>query len=621
MARSRASNIFVWIILGLLFVGLIGFGATGLGGNVRSLGTVGSKEIPISSYVQGLNGQARALEAQVGEAVSFAQLQAFGIDRQVLSEIVAQKLLENEAAQLGVSVGDLRVGQQIQSIDAFRGPDGTINRVQYRDALERIGVTEDEFQQSIRDEISGSLLQVAVVSGTPASETYVDTLMGWVGERRDFSWVALDAASLTEALAAPDATELEAYYTANIDDFTTPEQRVISYAWRTPDMMIDAIEIDEDVLRGLYDDRIGEFVQPERRLVERLIFPDSAAAQDALARITGGEIDFETAVAERGIDLSLTDMGDVTEGDLGEAGAGVFAAGVGETVGPLPTDLGPALFRVNAILAAQERSFEDARDDLGAELAAERARRMLDDELETLNDFIAGGATPELLAQETDLVLGEIAWDDSVTDGIAAYDGFRVAAEALQDGALPALIRLEDGGIVVLELTGTIDPQVRPIEEVMGAVIAGWEAQATTEALRSQATEIAEALGAGRTFAAFDLTPTQEADRLRRGFVLGTPPTFLTEVFELERGATAVIDGPDATVIIVRVDDIKGPDLADPQIDEMRQTLEQSAQAGISQDLMRVVSESIRQSTDISINEGALTAIHSQLAGGGGHGG
>jgi peptidyl-prolyl cis-trans isomerase D len=43
--------------------------------------------------------------------------------------------------------------------------------------------------------------------------------------------------------------------------------------------------------------------------------------------------------------------------------------------GPLPSEFGPALYRINAILAATETTFEEARETLKPELAADAARR------------------------------------------------------------------------------------------------------------------------------------------------------------------------------------------------------------------------------------------------------
>ena len=64
-------------------------------------------------------------------------------------------------------------------------------------------------------------------------------------------------------------------------------------------------------------------------------------------------------------------------------------------LGPLNTSLGPALFRINGVLPAQETSFEDARDTLQDELALDRAARIIDALVDDLDNEMAGGAVLE----------------------------------------------------------------------------------------------------------------------------------------------------------------------------------------------------------------------------------
>ena len=73
MAQSKARQIGLWIILGLLFVGLVGFGSTGFNGNVRSLGSAGDKDISIQSYANALRRQIDAFSRQIGTPLSFQQ--------------------------------------------------------------------------------------------------------------------------------------------------------------------------------------------------------------------------------------------------------------------------------------------------------------------------------------------------------------------------------------------------------------------------------------------------------------------------------------------------------------------------------------------------------------------
>ncbi len=67
------------------------------------------------------------------------------------------------------------------------------------------------------------------------------------------------------------------------------------------------------------------------------------------------------------------DLGDVTEAVLGDAGAMVFGLTEPGVTGPADTDLGPALFRVNAILDGNVQTFEMVQDQLRTDAALDAA--------------------------------------------------------------------------------------------------------------------------------------------------------------------------------------------------------------------------------------------------------
>ena len=66
-------------------------------------------------------------------------------------------------------------------------------------------------------------------------------------------------------------------------------------------MLIDTVEVDEDALQAAYEQRKAEYVIPERRLVERLVYPTRPKAAAAKARLDAGEATFDELVAERGL--------------------------------------------------------------------------------------------------------------------------------------------------------------------------------------------------------------------------------------------------------------------------------------------------------------------------------
>lgn len=611
MAKNNNKRYGAWIIVGVVLVGLAGFGSGGLSGNIRTIGTVGDKEVTVTSYQRALNEQIRALSAQFGTQISFQQAQAFGIDQLALNQVVLLRTLDNEAAQLGISVGDERVLERLRAIPSFQGAGG-FNRETYRLALQQSGQNAAEFEMDLREEVARTLLQAAVVSGVPTPDAYADALVQYISESRDITWATVDAEALTAPVRGATEEDQQAYYEANPDEFTQPETRNITYVWLTPSMVQDQMTVSDEAIEQLYTQRIEEFMQPERRLVERLVYLDQSRADAAFARLNAGEATFEDLVAERGLELADIDLGDVDREALRSAGDAVFAAEVGEVVGPFNTPLGPALFRMNAILAAQETPLEEAAPDLREELAAEAARTFINESTDTVNDLLAGGATMADLAERTDMELGTIAWTQDTAEGIAAYDAFRDAAARAQEGAFPELLDLSDGGIFALTLDSITPPTLRPIDDVRDQVIAAWQEQATQEAVIAKAEEIAAEILPLTGFATLGLTPITDAGLTRRSFVEGTPPNFNDEIFDMKIGDVRVIDA-DNRAIILRLDNIAAPDLTDEAVQAQRDALGANAAAGIAQDIFDAYATALQQQTEQNINQTTVNAINAQF--------
>ena len=607
-AKGTGSKIAVWIILVLLIIGLAGFGATNFGGTVNSIGKVGDRDIDVQRYARDLQNQIAAFSGQIGQNLTFAQAQQFGIDQAVLQQLVSTVALEDEADKLGLSAGDEEVRTQVLSIPAFQGLDGNFDREAYRFTLERNGQTEKQFEDSLRSEIARTLVQGAVASGLQTPDTYVQTLFDFVGERRDFTYATLNIDALETPIVDPTEADLRGYFDANSDDFMLPETRDITYAWVTPDMIVDSIDVDEDALKALYDERIEEYNRPERRLVERLILGDAAA--DAKARLDAGEVTFEDLVAERDLELADIDLGDMTQAALGDAGEAVFALAEPGVTDPVDTSLGAALFRVNAILAAQETPFEDARAELLDEYALDRARRVVGDELENVDDLLAGGATLEELANETDLQLGQIDWSVNSTDGIAGFEAFRAAAAAAAKGDFPEALELEDGGLFALRVNEIIEPRLQDFADAQGQAESGWRAQETATALAAQAAALADQLGAGDE--GFPLELQSETDITREGFIANTPPDFLDSVFEMNLSDVKVIEA-DTAAYLVRLDAINPPDETDTDLAARRDQLAEATAQAIGTDLLQAYANAIQAQAGISINQAAINAVHVQF--------
>lgn len=609
--KRRGTSVLAWVLMAMLVASFLGFGVTSFGGGVTSIGRVGDREIEVNDYARALRQEINAFSAQVGQPLGLAQAQALGLDKQVLQSVITRAALDNEAARVGVSAGDAVVASQLTTMTQFQGTTGSFDREAYRMTLDQNGMTEAAFEAGLRSDIARSLMQGAVVGGFTAPAALTDTLMAYAGEQRGYSLLRLTAADLPSPLAEPTEADLQAFYDANIAAFTRPEAKRITYAALLPDALAKDMPVDEQKLKELYQTRIADFVIPEKRLVERLAFGTDADATAAKAKLDAGAT-FESLVAERNLTLEDIDLGDVSKSELGAAGDAVFALAGPGIVGPLPSTLGPALFRMNAVLAAQETTFEQARETLASEMQQDSARRAIADKVEGIDDLLAGGATLEDLAKEQGLTLATTDYaagaDDN--DPIAGYTAFREAADKLAADDFAEAIVLADGGLVTLRLDEVVPPTPLPLAEVEDKVTESWRAEALAKALGVHAITVKSGVEGGASLGGFGIV-SRTAATDRQGFVEGAPDTLMQAVFDMAQGDVRVIEGPGYTAV-VQLDSIS-PAGDDADAATLRDAIKVQAGQAIASDAFTLYTNALTAQAGITLDQNAINAVHAQF--------
>ena len=614
--KSGASKLAVWVIVGLLVFGMIGFGAAGINGTQRSLGKVGDKTVSISSYSNALQSEMAQFQEQIGRTITPQEMQAIGLDQRALNRVISTRALDQLVTDLGLSSGDARVREQVVEIPAFQGLDGEFDREAYAEVLQRNNLKEEDFETSLREDAARRILQEAVLTGVAAPQAYAEVLVGYLAETRDLSWARVTQDILVSAAPEPSEEDLVAYHSENPAEFTTLAAKSISYIWLTPAMLADAIEIEERELRAAYEARSDEFIQLPSRLVERVIFPSQEMAENAMAAITEQATSFEEVVENRGLTLQDVDLGDMTEEELDEAGPVVFSLQEPGVIGPAQTDLGPALFRVNAILDGNVQSFDAVRAQLKLDVALDQAVIQIADIAEQVDDLLAGGATLEDVAAETDLQMATVNWHVQSEGGISDYEEFQTAAAAVTADDFPALKSLSDNGIFALRLDGELPAELQPLASVRAAAVESWTAQQIQQQLLAMAERIATQISLDAPLASFGLTENLQDDMNRSDSVDGTPPALVMTAFETELGRAAVLDAGDGVIIVIPRA-IHVADFEDPQVQSLQKILGNRIDSTLARNVFEAFSNAARGAVDVEINPTALRSVNNSLLSGG----
>ncbi|WP_374301280.1 SurA N-terminal domain-containing protein [Paracoccus sp. (in: a-proteobacteria)] len=612
--RTHGKSTIVWVLMGLMVLGLGGFGVTSFSGGSTSIGSVGDTTITAEDYARALRNQMNAYQQQTGQALSMAQAQAIGLPQAVQSQLITSAALEEQARRIGVSVGDEKVRRTIAEAPAFQGPTGSFDRAAYADVLRRENLSEAEFEREVRTDEARLLIQRAVAGGVAAPRPVVETTAKWILERRDVAWRELTADMLPAPIADPDEETLKAWHSANADRFTAPELRKITYAWLTPEMLAPTVQLDEAALRAAYDANIAEYQRPEHRMVSRLVFPSAEEAEAAKAQIDAGTAPFESFVLQRGLQPEDAELGEVSQADLGAAGKAVFASPETGVVGPIQTDLGPALFAVHAILEPVNIPFEQARQDLRAEAAVDRAARTIEERSAEYEDLLAGGASLEQVAEETELELGTIDWsaDAAPAEGsIAGYQAFRDRAAQATEADFPELANLDDGGVFALRLDQIVPPTLRPFEEVRDEVEADWRRAEAHRQLLALAEEQrlspapAEGQPAPQWTAATDIT--------RDGWIEGAPAEAVSRAFAMaEPGEVEILDAENR-VVLLRLDAIHEAELTGEDALRISGAVQDRLGQSLQSDIFDYYARAVQRDAGITLDQQAINAINAQV--------
>jgi peptidyl-prolyl cis-trans isomerase D len=614
--RTKRLGVFAWALMAALVVGLAGFGI-GIGGGAggNAVARVGDESVTADEYIRALQQELRALNAQVGRDVPITEARQYGVDRMVLARLVNDAALDVEARRLGLSAGDDTILAQLAATPAFQGADGKFSREAYVFALERIGLQPGEFEELLRREASRELIAGAVQASAGLPDSAAATVLAFLGERRSFEWLRLGAAQLPAPVPAPTEAELARQHEDFAERYTRPETRRITYAAITPEQLAAGIEIPEDELRAAYDDAGASYRTPERRHLERIGFRTDEEALAARARLDAGEVTFDALAAERGLTPEEIDQGLAAAETLpAEARDAIFGAAGPGIVGPVTTPLGPGLYRINAVLAAETTPFEEVRDDLARSRALETAARQILDETSAIEDLVAGGATAEEIASETVLELGTIALNSATTGGLAADPAFREAAEAASLGQETDLVELADGGLATLRVDAIEPPALLPLAEVRDRVAADWTADRTTEALTELADGFAVELHDGLTVTALAErlgVERRTAGPLARGeSVPGAPAELVADIFAADADGTVIRRDGDG-VILARLGAVEPFDPTNsanaPIVTELRDQFRTQA----ADDVLTLYTAALREAAGVRVNQ---SLVESTLA-------
>ena len=591
--RKASSNWLGKSVMVVMFsVLIVSFGMWGIadvfkGGSRTDVAKVGSTDISTDQFRNTYTDRLQQLGRQFGRPLSSDQARAFGLDRQVLQQVVAEAALDQQTKRMGLGQSDADVARAIADDPNFKGLDGKFDAGRFAATIRNFGYTEQRYiaeqrRMSLRRQITGT-----ITGGLDPTKTQMEALVRFQNEQRTAQYLVLTSAQAGK-IDPPSPEALAAYFEERKQLFRAPEYRKIAILTLTPDELAKTLTVSDDDAKKEFDGKREKYVTPEKRQVSQITFPSDDEAKAGRAKIDGG-LSFEELAKQRSLKPEDVNLGTVTEASLGDPAlaAAAFALPLNGVSQPVKGALATALVKVTKIEAGITPTYESLAAKIKTDVAVERAREKLRDLHNKIEDERGGGSNIAEAAKKlglTALIVEAVDRSGRGMDGkpVAGLpSGTDVVSQAFASNVGVENDSVQAGGSEIwFDVLGVTPSRDRPLDEVKAQVETRWMDEQVAKHLRAKSTEIVQKINSGAKLEAEAtaagvkvlVTPPFKRD----GDVKGVPDRLINAVFRTPKDSVGQTEGAAATdQIVFKVTEIIVPpvDLASDDVKKLKDNL------------------------------------------------
>jgi peptidyl-prolyl cis-trans isomerase D len=392
----------------------------------------------------------------------------------------------------------------------------------------------------------------------------------------------------------------------------------------TPQDLAKSIQVSDADVKQYYNDNIGQYTTPERRHVQQIVFPSVAEAQAASARVKGG-LTFAALATERGLKPSDIDLGTVPKAGIVDPAVAdaAFSLKAGEVSAPVQGRFGAVLVTVADIEPGGTKPLSVVAPFIRNDIAITRAKSVMQDIHDKVEDARAGGATLQEAAQKLKLSAVTVDADRSGRDPAgkpvtSLANANEVISNAFNNDVGVDTYPIEtQGGYVWYEVEGVTPARDRTLDEVRSEVEQHWREDQISQRLKAKAADLVDKAKKGQAFdklAASAGVKVETASGFKRGATPpGVPGKVVDAAFHTAKGAVGSSDGDRPTQwFVFQVTDVKTPVL-DPNSDDGKK-INQLVQASLKDDVFSQYVAWVQDYLGTTVNQSMLA----QAVGGGG---
>ena len=369
---------------------------------VAEIGSAGISQREYGIMVSQAQDRLRTQAQQNPQAAEYLQSDAF--KRSVLNEMIQRRVLLNQAAQMGMAVSENELREVIGSVSAFFDENGQFSAEKYEQLLRAQNLSPAEFERQIEQDLIVGRLQNTISETAIVADSTVRRLVKQRGQQREVSQLIFSPVEYREKITVTEE-DTKKYFGDNKELFKLPERARVEYLVLNEEAAAETVSVTDAELEQSYNERLAEFQTKEERRASHILISvaESASseeknsakktANEVLAKLQAKESSFaelakqfsnDPGSAENGGDLGFFEKGLMVE-SFDEA---VFSASVGEIQGPIETQYGFHIIRLDEIKPLLTTPFDEVKEQLEKDIKQSKVEEAYIKASQTFSDLV-----------------------------------------------------------------------------------------------------------------------------------------------------------------------------------------------------------------------------------------
>ena len=399
----RNNKKIVQIFLGLITLPFAFWGVDSYvrnSGAGRDMASVGGSKISVSEFEMALRERQDQLRQSMGESFSPEAMNLPEVRLGILNSLVDKRLLMLEADKKRLMTSDGMLRDSIRAIPGLQ-EDGKFSMERYESALRSRGMSQQQFEARLRQDMTLQQLLGSVSETAFVSATQTDALLRLQLEERQFNEYRIASDQFSDK-AKIEAAEVQKYYDDNKAQFEVAERVKAEYLVLSLDALLAQATVSDAEVKTWYDSHKDRYEVPEERRASHILIlakPDAdkekskAKAEEVLAELQKSPAKFAELAKKYSEDPDSAEKG----GDLGFFGRGmmvkpfeeeVFKQKEGDTSGLVESEFGYHIIKLTGIKASTVRPIEEVKAEIEGELKRQAASRKFAEAAEGFNNMV-----------------------------------------------------------------------------------------------------------------------------------------------------------------------------------------------------------------------------------------